>query len=395
MTKSVPRIKLLVILTELSRNGAVLSTLTTLRHLDKTKFEAKLFVIKRTTVRAGDDAWNTLLADVDLTYGVRSGKKLPFNAPVMLFTLFKLSKRSDIIIGGLEMGPSFLAALMGKLTRKPAIGFVRNSLPEILNQLPRNYSGLTKLFYPALTRVVAISNGIKLSVEKLIPKLIGRVTTVYIPLNLEQIRKKSVQLLPEAEEHKPYILAAGRLVPQKGFDILLHAYAGAREKGVDQKLIIVGEGRERENLEYLIKKLGLSAHVVLTGFQKNPFGWMKHATILVSSSRFEGFCRVIAESLAVGTPVVSTDCPNGPSEVLDGGNCGILVENENVKALEQGIVELINNPARCAKFSELGKLQVENFSASNTVSKFENLLFDVLGGKRQVAARQEELVAKP
>ncbi len=364
--------RVLFILMGLYRNGAVLSTLTTIKYLDREGFTPELFVF------TPGEAWPELLEGTPVTYGLRPGERLRSRAPQLVARLWHVVRRADVLVGGLEMTPTFLAVALGKLTGKPSVGFVRNSLPELLRTLPRRYATLTKRLYPGLTRVVAISSGIQASVEALVPSLRGRVRTVYIPLELDKVVRRAEEPLPEGAPAEPYLVAVGRLEPQKGFDVLLRAYARLRERGLTHPLVIVGEGHERETLRALATSLGVADGVVFTGFQANPYPWLRGATVFVSSSRFEGFCRVIAEALAVGTPVVSTDCPSGPAEVLDYGRAGILVPNEDAAALADGLYRLLGDEALQRRLREGGPRRAQNFSTAASVRAFGEVLSDTL-----------------
>ncbi len=370
------KVRVLFILSAVQRNGAVLSTLTTMKHLDRSRYEPALFVLERR-----DEPWHELLEGVPITYGVTKGKLKARHAPQVFAKLFRAARRSDVLVGGVEMAPTFLAVIAAKFTRKPSVGFVRNSLPEHLAQMPARYKTLTKLIYPHLTRAVAISEGIKESVVRLVPPLENRTRTVYIPLDIDKTQRRSRERLPEAETHKPYLLAVGRLEYQKGFDLLLRAYAKLKKElqpSLRHQLVLVGEGKEKERLRALVQELDLEADVVMPGFQENPYAWMKGAAVFVSSSRYEGFCRVIAEALAVGTPVVATDCPSGPAEVLQGQQYGVLVQTENPDALAEGIRSLLCDPARMETLSEVGPRRAAHFTPEATVEHFERVLAEVL-----------------
>ena len=362
--------RVLFILSAAQRNGAVLSTLTTMHYLDRTRFEPALFVLERR-----DEPWPELLEGVPITYGVTSGRPSLRHFPQVLIKLLRAARRADVIVGGLEMSPSYFAILAAKLTGKPSIGFVRNSLPDHLARLPARYKILTRTLYPHLSRVIAISEGISESVAQLVPRLRGRIRTVYIPLEIDRVQSLARADLPEAANFAPYILAAGRLEPQKGFDLLIRAYAQLRPA---QKLVLVGQGKEEANLRALIRDLGLERDVMMVGFQENPYAWMRGAEVFVSSSRYEGFCRVIAEALAVGTPVVATDCPSGPKEVLQDGRYGVLVPNEDPDALAQGIRALLCDPARMQALREDGPGRAAHFSPRAVVERFEGVLAEVL-----------------
>ena len=362
--------RVLFLLTGLYQNGAVLSTLTTIRYLDRTKYVPELFVLEP------GEAWPELLEGTAVTYGLHPGESVKTRAPQVLARLWHALRRADILVGSLEMTPTFLAVVLGKLTGKPSVGFVRNSLPELLKSLPSRYTMLTQRFYPGLARVVAISSGIQTSVEALIPALKGRVRTVYIPLELDKVRQRAAEPLPNVPR-RPYLVAVGRLEPQKGFDLLLRAYAELQKRGVTEPLVIVGEGKDREKLQELAQSLEVTEHVVFAGFQANPYPWLAGAKVFVSSSRFEGFCRVIAEALSVGTPVVSTDCPSGPAEVLEYGEAGVLVPNEDVSALAEGIYQLLRDGALQERLRAYGPVRAEAFAPAATVRAFEDVLSEL------------------
>jgi glycosyltransferase involved in cell wall biosynthesis len=146
----------------------------------------------------------------------------------------------------------------------------------------------------------------------------------------------------------PVIVAAGRLAPEKDFRTLLRAFALLRSR-VDARLIILGEGKERGDLERLAQDLAVAAHVTLPGFVDNPYPYMRQAAVFVLSSTFEGFGNVLVEAMACGTPVVSTDCPGGPTEILAGGKWGRLVPMRDPKALSDAIAQALERPGGDAR----------------------------------------------
>lgn len=366
--------RVLFILIKFNRNGAVLSTLTTVKYLARTGYRPELFVLMP------GETWDDLLTGIPVSHGLNPGESFKTHLPQLLGRFWRAARRSDVLVGGLEMTPTFFAIFFGRLLGKPSVGFVRNSLPELLRDVPGYYATLTRWIYPGLSRAVAISSGIQTSTEALIPRLRGRVKTIYIPLELDKVRARSLEPLPESAPQEPYLVAVGRLEPQKGFDILLRAYARLRAQGVALPLVIVGTGRRAAELEALATSLGISAHVHFVSFQANPYPWIRGAQLFVSSSRFEGFCRVIAEALSVGTPVVSTDCPSGPAEVLEGGQSGLLVANEDDAALAAGIAALLGDPGKQQAFRERGPVRAQAFTPEATAQSFGELLQELKVG---------------
>lgn len=161
---------------------------------------------------------------------------------------------------------------------------------------------------------VAVSKG----VEKDFIKVFGsksRITTIYNPIDVEQVVSTANEYIPDIE--KPYIVNVGKFKQQKRHDILIKAYAKAN---VQEKLVLVGTGELLETSKKLVKDLGIEGKVIFTGFKKNPYPYIKHAKFMVLSSDFEGLGLVILEALALGIPVISTDCPSGPNEILQANN---------------------------------------------------------------------------
>ncbi|QIZ62605.1 glycosyltransferase [Acinetobacter indicus] len=137
------------------------------------------------------------------------------------------------------------------------------------------------------------------------------ISTIYNPIDVESILKSAEEYIPDVDG--PYIVNVGKFKQQKRHDILIKAYAQAN---IDEKLVLVGTGELMEQSKQLAKELEVEHKVIFTGFKKNPYPYIKHAKLMVVSSDFEGFSIAILEGLALGTPVISTDCPSGPREVL-------------------------------------------------------------------------------
>jgi glycosyltransferase involved in cell wall biosynthesis len=133
------------------------------------------------------------------------------------------------------------------------------------------------------------------------------------------------------------VLGVGRLTAQKDFPSLIRAFAKVRAQK-PCRLVILGEGELRGELEALVASLDLSADVALPGFTDNPFAWMRQSSLFVLSSAWEGFGNVLVEAMACGTPVVSTNCPSGPAEILENGRWGRLVPVGDVDALADAML---------------------------------------------------------
>ncbi len=204
-----------------------------------------------------------------------------------------------------------------------------------------------RLLQRALPRIfrdkhlIAVSKSVRDDLVKNFGADSAKATYIYNPFDFDAIVAASQSDLPPY--HRPYILGAGRYVPPKNFALLIRAYAEAM---CEEDLVIIGDGRRgRRDLQKLVEQLGIQDRVYFAGYQPNPYPWFRHAHLFVLSSDWEGFAMVIPEALACKTPVVSTDCPSGPREIL--GHCGLrdyLVPVGDAAALAGKIKEALANP---------------------------------------------------
>jgi len=201
-----------------------------------------------------------------------------------------------------------------------------------------------------------------------------RVKVIYNPVFTEVLNRKA-----DAQVEHPWIhadvevlLGVGRLTPQKDFPTLLRAVARLREHR-DVRLILLGEGEERKQLEDLCRELGIRDHVDLHGFVDNPIKFMARSDVFVLSSASEGFGNVVVEALASGVPVVSTCGDEGPGEILKDGRYGRLVPTGDDKALSETILKTLNHPDQPA--TEKERIQrARDFSVEAAIEKYWSIV---------------------
>lgn len=198
---------------------------------------------------------------------------------------------------------------------------------------------LVKRFYPWADHVIATSVGVADDLSQMTGLPRERIKILYNPVVTPELQEKARAPLnhPWFEAGQPpVVLAVGRLTKQKDFPALIQAFAQVRQTR-PARLLILGEGPDRPALEALAKKLSLGSDIAMPGFVENPYAYMSRASLYVLSSRWEGLPTVLIEALCCGAPVIATDCPSGPREILADGLYGLLVPLENVTALAQAI----------------------------------------------------------
>ncbi len=194
---------------------------------------------------------------------------------------------------------------------------------------------LIKFFYCFADAIIAVSNGVKEDLEKnfMIPSHMIKV--IYNPINFEEIQKKKEELVIHPvfnNSNEKIIISVGRLTKQKNFKLLISAFATVNEN-IPSTMIILGEGDLKETLIKHATKLKVQKKVHFLGFVDNPFAWMARADLFVLSSNYEGLPGSLLQAMACGIKVVSTDCPSGPAEILQGGKWGRLVPVNDTNAL--------------------------------------------------------------
>jgi glycosyltransferase involved in cell wall biosynthesis len=237
----------------------------------------------------------------------------------------------------------------------------------------RVWSWLRQMSYPLLNAVVAQTSG---SAEWLRTNTrVHRVSVipnpVVYPLANHEPRVSPEKFKTDCDEH--LLLSVGRLVPQKGFDRLLHAFAKLSPLFPDWYLVIVGEGDCRDEFENMVLELDIEEKVYFPGAVGNIGEWYKYADIYVMTSLFEGFPNTLAEAMAHGLPVVSVDCETGPRDIIRHEVDGLLVPQNDQSALIDAVAELMSDSILRNRYAERCIDVRERFSLSRIAKMWEDL----------------------
>ncbi len=243
--------------------------------------------------------------------------------------------------------------------------------------------GMARL-YPQSDCIVALSKGVAAEVQGLVnPPRTSHSTPIEVIYNagvdgaVKRGGQEGLMLRQGQTPRLPLLVACGRLHPQKGYPYLLEALARVRQT-LPVQLWIVGEGPLRPALEHQIQRLGLTHAVQLLGFRANPYQYMAAADLFVLPSLYEGFGNVIVEAMACGTPVLATDCPHGPAEILEQGKHGLLVPPANVDALAQGMLTILQDPALREQYRRQGLARSQDFQASTIARHYGHTFWQTL-----------------
>lgn len=229
---------------------------------------------------------------------------------------------------------------------------------------------LAGITYPRADHVVAVSEGVREDVLDVVGLNESGVTRIYNPVDIDRIQTHAAEPVnhPWLDGDYDVVISAGRHVPQKGFDTLIRAFA--RLDGNNARLILLGKGDQTDALRQVAVEEGVDATVDFLGFVDNPFAYIARANTFVLSSKHEGFGMVLVEAMACGCPVVSTDCPSGPAEILDDGAFGPLVPVGSIREMADAIEYVLDFPTDTDKLRQ----RASTFSIQRITTEYEPVL---------------------
>ena len=233
-------------------------------------------------------------------------------------------------------------------------------------------NNLKKLLYPKADNIIAISEGVKQSLVKNFNLDSSKIQTIYNPSADEKILSLAKEDIDrDLISNRPLIVSIGRLTKQKDHITLLKAF-NKIHSNIDCNLYIIGEGSERRNLEKFIKNNNIDNKVKLLGYQNNPWKFLSKSNLFVLSSIWEGFGNVIVESMLIGIPVISSDCPSGPREILNNGKSGKLFQVGDYNHLANIIKEIISSDN--SELINYAKLRSKDFTIEKITQEYQKVL---------------------
>lgn len=366
------------VIPSMSGGGAEKVLSTILKHIDRNRFRPALILFIK-----GGDYLKDLPADISV---IDLGKKNRWDFLKIIFRLRQVIKKEkpDVLVSFLDYTNIIVVLSALFLRHKPGIvisehSYHRMYLPHARLKFIRKK--LMHFTYSGAARIISVSGGMRDALVEDFKVDRTRVEVIYNPIDIKRIQR----LKEERVSHKffdgardaPVLISAGRLERAKNFDLLIRAFAAVREKS-PACLIILGQGKLKAELKRLAVRLGVGDYIDFVGFQTNPFAWMSRSDIFILSSSWEGFGNVIVESMACGTPVISTDCPVGPGEIIKDRENGILVPVDDPHAMSKAILELIENEELRNAIANRALSYVEKFDIASILPQYWRAIDEVL-----------------
>ncbi len=325
-------------------------------------------------------------------FHMKATERLPFRLRHCFWTVamadYISNRKPEVIYANLvHAGVICIFARQLASQKIPIVWAVRNYLCNSLNDRDLRY--FCQLAHQA-EFLQAVSKGIADSISHLVPAAqSAKIRTIYNGLNpsIQKLASQDVNLLSEHFSAEPVNLAAGRVVPnaprviltagrlsgQKNHRMLVRAFAEVRKKQ-DVILVMLGEGAGKLEILREAKQAGVAEFVLMPGWVQNPYAYMSRADVFVLSSNYEGLPNALIEALACGCPVVSTDCPHGPSEILENGRWGRLTPLGDHQAMARAIIATLEQSTD----QERLRNRAADFSIENSVLSLEAMLAETV-----------------
>lgn len=370
------KISVLFFRPSLGQGGADRVTVTVLKNLDRERYSPKLALL-----HAKGEWLDQVPSDVPVL--TLAASRVRFAAPA----LRQLVRREapDVVFSTSSGTNAITVAACRSLLKRPKLVISERNI--LFNGGVTRYRkvdvALKRRLYPLADTVTALSRGVADDLAEKLGLNRDDLQVLYNPLVDDQLAVRA----QEAVQHRffksegPVVISAARLVPHKGFDDLIEAFAIVCKTLPKAKLIILGEGKHKNHLVARANKLGLAEQIDFVGFQKNPYAWFNKADVFALASYNEGLCNVLVESMASGTPVISTDCPHGPNEIITHASDGFLTKVGDQPELASRVLEVLQDSKLRAKLAKAAVKSADRFRIEAVTGNYERAIDSAHGRK--------------
>lgn len=380
MTPARSPAKVLLLLGSLDGGGAERVAVTLLNHFDPARAEITIGLLRRTGPYLAEAPPGRIVTTTPRGPAVINLLRAPGDIAALI-----AAERPDILMS-FGMGVNMLARLALWRMRGVKPRWIcredSNTDAEIDNLLPNPAARgvirwAIRRVYGSADRLLAVAKDLGAKLERASPG--ARVRVIHNPIDIALIRRRAGEPIDDAPA-RPFIVAAGRMVRQKGYDILLRGFADSAGAAAHD-LVILGAGPLEDDLRRQAQALGLTERVIFAGFQENPWAWFARARLFVLPSRWEGFGNVIAEAMACGAPVLAADCDFGPREQIAHGVGGWLFTPEDAADLTRGLDALLSDETLRRRLARAGQARAEAFDIPRVMAAYDALFAELNGSK--------------
>lgn len=365
--------KILFVGSSLGSGGAEKILIYLINNLDPGKYDMRLVLLQRTM-----DYVKELEHPIRIDYFDKTSR-LSFIKIILQLRRLLREYRPDAVISLLNF--INIVAVLSKLLSGIKTRTIICEHLHLLNYY-RSFWGrikkvLAAFIFGKADDIVVVAADMKAHMEKEFGLPPAKVKVIYNPIPLEKILEKSREEVDHPffrAKQLQVIITAGRLVRQKRYDRLIRAFAQAKAKEPNLRLLILGRGELEQELKSLAAELRVRDDIDFLGFKENPYAWIAKARAFALSSEREGFPNVLIEAMVCGVPVISTDCLSGPREIIETSHSGLLVPEEDLHQLAEALADIVRDDARRRRFVEAGKRYAANFRVDKVIPQYEALV---------------------
>jgi glycosyltransferase involved in cell wall biosynthesis len=387
-----PKLRVLLLLPSLHGGGAERVAMHLMKHADRARFDVRMGLLRKTGpyVAELDDA------RVDVAVGQRFLDFDQGNAQVYEFAslamgtllapgnvVAMLRRFRPHVVLSFRKGMSLVTLAAVTIYGRSRVRWIaregNNTLAviddEVSSALARSsVRQLTALCYRAADRLLTICHEMADDLQGPLQLDPAKLRTIHNAVDIAEVERRAAQPAALAIEG-PYLIAVGRLERQKGFDVLLRAFAAGRLRDT-HRVLLIGEGSQESALRALASELGIAERVRFAGWQDNPWALMRRAALFVLPSRWEGFGNVVIEAMASGVPVVVSDCSYGPKEIVRSGREGLVVKTDDVPALREAMERVLHDAPLRERLVAAARERAREFDVPNIVAQYQALFLE-------------------
>lgn len=371
--------KILIFIPSLAGGGAERTIINIMKYIDKNMFNVVLVMVNENIKNNNKHEYIDLVPeDIEIKY---------LNCKLSNYNVFKIISRLSKTIYNEKPDLIFSTTIKANIIAIVAKLICKVKIPIVVRESNnRTEAGITILgklitsyLYKKSQHIISLSKGVKLDLVNNFKINKNNITVIYNPIDINEISKLSLETVDDIliDNSCKIIIASGRLVEQKDYPTLLKAFKQIQRE-INCKLLILGKGPKEEELKQLCKELNIHNDVVFLGFKYNPYKYMSISDLFILSSRWEGFGHVIVEAMAVGTPVIATNCKSGPSEIIKNEYFGKIVDVGDYDMIAKNAIEILTDRNMRQELSKKSLERSKDFDAQEIVKQYESVFLHII-----------------